>query len=282
MPAAFRIVILTAFVLIAFAGNSVLARLALSQGDIGAWTFSSIRFVSGAAVLLCLSGLLKGWVAGKWWAALALLLYGVFFSYAYLMLPTGTGALLLFASVQLTMLVMAFSRGERLSLIQSIGLVLALAGLTWLLLPGSGAPAPLGAVLMIASGVGWGIYSILGKASGDPIAKTTGNFARAAIILIAFSPVVFLTMPEQIPTTFGIGLAVMSGVVTSGLGYALWYRVLPDLTVSIAAISQLSVPVIAAIGGVIFVSEPLTLPFTLACGVVLLGVGLATIQKQYS
>lgn len=273
-----RLALLTLLVLTAFAGNSVLARLALIAGDIGPWGFSLLRFVSGAFVLLILAGPKAGWTAGRWRAAVALCVYGVFFSFAYLLLATGTGALLLFASVQLTMLAVAYKMGERMRPLQWLGLALAAGGLVYLLSPGLEAPTPLGAGLMAASGVGWGVYSLLGKGDGEPVARTAGNFAKAAILLLIATPVILFLMPEAQPSPSGVGLAVMSGVVTSGLGYALWYRVLRGLSVTTASVSQLSVPVIAALGGALFVFEPVTLSFALACAVVLLGVGLATIK----
>lgn len=278
-----RLFSLTFIVLMAFAGNSVLARLALSSGDIGPWGFSLIRFVSGALILLVMTKPLASWRAGQWKAAIALGAYGVFFSYAYLKLATGMGALLLFAVVQLTMLIVAFLRGERMGPLQWGGFALAAGGLVYLLSPGIEAPSLLGAVLMTISGIGWGAYSIMGKSKtpdqSDPVARTAGNFARAGIILLALSPVLFWTMPESQPTSKGLILAVMSGTITSGLGYALWYKVLKDLSVTTASVSQLSVPVIAAIGGAIFVFEPVTLSFAIACTVVLVGVGFATIKK---
>lgn len=277
-----RLSLLTLLVLIAFAGNSVLARLALSGGDIGPWGFSLIRFVSGAAVLLILSRPSVSWKTGRWSAAAALCIYGVFFSYAYLKLATGTGALLLFAAVQLTMLAAAFSRGERFTGLQVIGLVLATGGLIYLLAPGVEAPSPFGAALMALSGIGWGVYSVMGKGAGNALARTAGNFARAASLLIVTTPLILLALPESWPGTHGLILAVLSGTVTSGLGYALWYYVLRDLTVTTASISQLSVPVIAAVGGALFVFEPVTLSFAVACTVVLLGVGLATIKTSQS
>ena len=283
-PQAMRLVLLTLFVLIAFAGNSVLARLALTGGDIGPWGFSLIRFVSGALVLLILSRPRTSWAAGRWLAAIALCAYGVFFSFAYLKLATGTGALILFACVQLTMLAAAFARGERLSLSQIVGLVLAMAGLVYLLAPGVEAPSPFGALLMAVSGMGWGIYSVMGKSAGNgnALARTTGNFSRAAILLVAVTPLISVVLPEGLPGPHGLMLAVLSGTVTSGLGYALWYYVLRDLSVTTASISQLSVPVIAALGGALFVFEPVTLSFAIACSVVLLGVGLATIKPPKS
>lgn len=273
-----RLVLLTLLVLIAFAGNSVLARLALSGADIGPWGFSLIRFASGAVVLLILSRPKVSWPAGRWSAAVALCGYGVFFSFAYLKLAAGAGALLLFASVQLTMLAVAFSRGERLSRLQTVGLALAIGGLVNLLAPGTTAPSPFGAGLMIVSGVGWGVYSILGKGAGSAVARTAGNFARAAILLALMTPLILWTLPETVPGASGITLAVLSGTVTSGLGYALWYYVLRDLSVTTAAISQLSVPVIAALGGTFFIFEPVTLAFAVSCAIVLIGVGLATIK----
>jgi len=272
-----RLVLLTLIVLIAFAGNSVLARLALNGGDIGPWGFSLIRFVSGACVLLALSRPKISWPAGQWAAAIALCTYGVFFSFAYLNLSTGTGALLLFSSVQLTMLAAGFARGERLSPLQWAGLVLAMSGLIYLLAPSAAAPAPFFAGLMILSGVGWGIYSLLGKGAGDPVARTAGNFTRAAMLLFVATPAILFALPETQPGISGLSLAILSGTVTSGAGYALWYYVLRDLAVTTAAVSQLSVPVIAAIGGALFVFEPVTLSFAIACAVVLIGVGLATI-----
>lgn len=275
-----RLALLTCLVLIAFAGNSVLARLALSGADIGPLGFSLIRFTSGALVLLILTKPKVSWTAGRWPAALALCGYGVFFSFAYLKLATGTGALLLFASVQLTMLAVAFSRGERLSALQALGLTLAMGGLVYLLAPNATAPSPFGAGLMILSGIGWGVYSVLGKGEGSAVARTAGNFARAVIILAIITPFILFTIPETAPGSSGIFLAVLSGTVTSGLGYALWYYVLRDLSVTTAAISQLSVPVIAALGGALFVFEPVTLPFVVSCTIVLIGVGLATIKTS--
>lgn len=275
-----RLALLTVLVLIAFAGNSVLARLALSGGDIGPWGFSLIRFVSGAAALLILSRPALSWPSGRWTAAAALCVYGVFFSFAYLKLATGTGALLLFASVQLTMLAAAFSRGERLSGFQLMGLTLAVGGLIYLLAPGVSAPSPIGAALMILSGMGWGLYSLAGTGGGDAVARTAGNFSRAAILLLLASPLILWGLPEASPGISGISLALLSGTVTSAMGYALWYYVLRDLTVTTASISQLSVPVIAALGGALFVFEAVTLSFAVACSLVLLGVGLATIKRS--
>ena len=273
-----RLALTLSLVLLAFAGNSVLARLALTEGLAGPWTFSLIRFASGAGVLLLISR--HSWSAGRWRAAVALCVYGVLFSYAYLELATGLGALLLFASVQLTMLIWARVRGEELSTRQILGGGLALLGLGALLSPGLAAPPLFWAAIMVLAGVGWGAYSVLGKSEGDATARTAGNFARAAVLLLALSPLVLWRTPEALPSATGLGLAVLSGTVTSALGYALWYRVLRDISVTTAALSQLSVPVIAAIGGAVFVFEPVTLEFAVSCAVVLFGVGLATLKPQ--
>ena len=176
------------------------------------------------------------------------------------------------------LLAAAFSRGERLSGFQSFGLLLAMGGLIYLLAPGVEAPSLLGASLMILSGIGWGAYSLLGKSAETALARTSGNFSRAAILLTVATPFILWQAPESMPGLSGLFLAVLSGTVTSALGYALWYYVLRDLRVTTAAISQLSVPVIAAIGGAVFVFEAVKLSFIIACTVVLLGVGFATIK----
>lgn len=279
LPRGLTLFLLTALSLIAFAANSVLARLALVDGELGPWSYVLIRFVSGALMLALLIGPAKSLKEGSWRGAGALLLYGVFFSFAYLMLTTGTGALILFAAVQLTMLGWGYFKGERLSPLQWLGFGFAVSGLIYLLSPGLEAPSLLGSVLMILAGLGWGFYSIIGKGAGNPTAQTAGNFIRAAFILLLAAIPVFWVRPEAAPTAQGWGLALTSGIVTSALGYALWYRVLKDLPVTTAGLSQLSVPALAAIGGVLFVSEPLTLRFVLASAIILTGVGLATLRK---
>ena len=215
-------------------------------------------------------------------SAAALLVYGVFFSYAYLMLDAGVGALILFAIVQFTMLGIGFFAGDRLSLYQWIGFFIAAAGLIYLLSPGLSAPPLLGALMMSAAGIGWGLYSVFGKGAGDPIAKTCGNFQRAALLLLLASPAILALLPEPLPTVKGVLLSLLCGGVTSALGYALWYRVLKDMSITAAAISQLTVPIIAALGGVVFVSEPLTQRFVIASIVTLGGVGLAMLKKAPS
>lgn len=284
MSRGFIIFSLTLLTLIAFAANSVLTRLALANGEIGAWGFVLIRIVSGAIVLALLvsfkDGIDKCLKQGSWGGAVSLLSYGIFFSFAYLLLATGTGALILFAVVQLTMLGWGYFKGERLKALQWVGFVMAVAGLIYLLSPGIEAPSIFGSILMIIAGVGWGAYSILGKGAGNPTVQTAGNFIRASFVLIVLSLPVLALMPEQLPTPMGWGLAITSGAITSALGYALWYSVLKDISVTKAGISQLTVPAIAALGGVIFVSEPLTQRFVIATLIILTGVALATLRRR--
>ncbi len=274
-----RAVSCTALALLAFAGNSLLCRLAL-RGDHGDPTaFTVVRLASGAAVLWIVlrAGRRELRIGGDWTSALALFVYAIAFSFAYLTLSAGTGALLLFGAVQASMLLAGFLKGERPGLVQGFGFALALAGLVYLLLPGIAAPAPLGAALMLAAGVAWGVYSLRGRRAGEPIAATAGNFLRAAplAMLAALLSVSRLDMDAT-----GWALALASGVLTSGLGYVLWYTALKDLTTTRAAVVQLSVPVITAFGGVLLLDETLTFRLGVATCVILGGVALAIFGRQ--
>ena len=263
----------TALVMAAFAANSVLARLALRATDIDAATFTAVRIGAGALVLALIVALRRSGFGGSWVSASALFVYAAAFSFAYLSLATGTGALLLFGAVQITMIGAGLARGERLSPRQLVGMALALGGLVVLVAPGVEAP-PLGAaLLMAASGAAWGVYSLRGRGAEDPVGASAGNFLRAALFGLALAGVVGLRGGLQ-PDPTGIGYAVLSGAVTSGLGYVAWYAVLPALRASSAATVQLSVPVLAALGGVTFVSEPITLRLALASAVTLGGIAL--------
>lgn len=273
-----RIFTLTALAMIAFAANSILARLALTGGDIGPWGFTAIRFISGAACLALIIGPTKTLRQGSWKAALALLLYGVFFSYAYISLSAGTGALILFAAVQITMIGGGLLAGERLRILQWLGLILAMSGLVYLMLPTIAPPSPVGAVMMATAGLGWGLYSLMGRGKGDPTALTAGNFLRAAIICAVVTVPVLFTFPENKLAPTGIGLALTSGILTSGLGYVIWYMALKYLTSTRAGIAQLTVPIIAAIGGMLFIAEPFTGRFFIAMCLTLGGVALATLK----
>ena len=277
MPNAFRLFLITALAMIAFAANSVLGRLALIEGEIGAGGFALIRLVSGAVVLVLLVFARSGRPSGSWRGGFALFVYAAFFSYAYLGLAAGTGAIILFAVVQMTMLGWGIANGERPMRLQWLGLTIALAALVWLVSPSVEAPPLFAALAMAVAGIGWGVYSLLGKGAGDPTRATAGNFIRASLIAALLAVPALMIYPEIMPSQNGIALAIASGAITSGLGYAIWYTALKDLTSTRAGIAQLSVPAIAAIGGVMFLSEPITLRFALASGAILGGVALAVL-----
>jgi drug/metabolite transporter (DMT)-like permease len=263
---------LTALAMIAFAANSLLCRAALASGVIDAASFTALRVISGAALL----GLLLLWPPRRRLSfrapmALMLFVYMLGFSLAYESLTAATGALLLFGAVQLTMLGWAVRSGESFGWIRWTGVALALGGLVYLLLPGVSAPNPLGAALMIVAGLAWGIYSLLGRGSRDPLADTAGNFLLAVPLgLLAWVLVPALGGVTVHVTGAGILLAVASGALASGVGYVLWYAALPGLGAGRAATVQLSVPVLAGLGGAVLLSEPLT-PRLLVAGVIVLG-----------
>ena len=278
-----RVSLLTLVTMLAFAGNSVLCRMALKHTTIDSATFTAIRLVSGAVALWLIVRFARAGRtgAGNWWSALALFVYAAGFSLAYVSLSAATGALLLFGSVQATMIGRGIWQGERLVRLQWLGLVLALTGLVGLMLPGLAAPPLLGAALMVLAGAAWGVYSLRGKGSGDPTLVTAGNFWRAAVLALALSavmqasPVLNANWDAE-----GLAYAVASGAVTSGLGYALWYSVLPALKATQAATIQLSVPVIAALGGVAFLGEGMTEQFVLASVATLGGIALVIWGKR--
>ena len=274
-----RIVSLTVLTMIAFAGNSVLCRLALKDTSIDAASFTTIRLISGALVLWLVASLRGGSRQGNgnWLSAIALFVYAIGFSYAYVSLPTATGALLLFGAVQATMIGYGIWSGERLRRLQLLGLVLALGGLVALFLPGLEAPPLLGSALMLGAGVAWGIYSLRGKGAGDPTRVTAGNFMRAVPIAVVLSAI---TLRGANVDVAGIAYAVSSGALASGLGYALWYSVLPALKATSAATVQLSVPVIAAMGGVMLLGEPITVRLALASAAILGGIALVILERR--
>lgn len=276
-----RIVILTALTMIAFAGNSLLCRVALKRADIDPASFTTIRLMSGAVALWFVAQFLHGTRTGKgnWLSASALFAYAVCFSFAYVSLSAATGALLLFGAVQATMIGYGIWTGERLCGLQRVGLVFALGGLVGLLLPGLSAPPLFGAMLMLVAGVAWGLYSLRGKGAGDPIRVTAGNFSRGLLLAALLS---ILMNQSAMLDPAGVWYAIASGAVASGMGYALWYSVLPSLNATHAATVQLSVPVIAAMGGVFFLGESVTLRLVLASIAVLGGIGLVILEKQSS
>jgi drug/metabolite transporter (DMT)-like permease len=274
-----RITLLTFIAMLAFAGNSLLCRIALKETGIDAASFTTLRILSGSLALLVIAGM-QGSVrrmAGDWLTASGLFLYAACFSFAYVSLPTGTGALLLFGAVQASMLGYGLWRGERMVLRRMVGLLGAFAGIVGLVLPGLSAPPPASAALMIISGVAWGFFSIRGKSSGDPVLVITGSFVRAAPLAILLS---IATLSSASWTPAGIGYAVLSGALTSGIGYILWYSVLRSLTVTTAATVQLTVPLIAAAGGVLLLGEPVSLRLVLASIAIVGGVAFALTGKQ--
>jgi len=272
--------LLTAAAMVAFAANSLLCRLALGEELIDAASFTSARVISGAAmlflILLARHGRRMG-AAPDWRAVAMLFAYMAFFSFAYLSLTAGTGALILFGAVQLTMFAVALREGEPFPPLSWVGLSLAIAGLVYLVSPGLSAPDPLGALLMAVAGVAWGVYSLLGRAAADPLRATAMNFA-GCVPLALFVSLLFTGMYSASPA--GLALAVASGALTSGCGYVIWYAALPGLSAARAATVQLSVPVIAAIGGVIFLSEQITLRLLLASAATLGGVAIVLAQRS--
>ena len=285
-----RLALLTMVTMLCFAGNSVLCRLALRQTSIDAASFTTVRLVSGALMLAFLvygrhhfrsvvsasSSRFNGF-GGNWLSALALFVYACAFSFSYDKLSTGIGALLLFGAVQATMILTGLWLGERLNNRQVIGLLLALAGLVAILSPSLDAP-PLGsALLMLASGVAWVVYSLRGRGVADPTGETAGNFLRAALLSALLSGAL---LAQQQLDALGLLYALLSGAVTSGLGYAIWYAVVPRLSRTRAATVQLSVPVLAALAGVLFVQEPITLRLLLTSTAVLGGIALVVLNKH--
>lgn len=270
---------LTSLAMIAFAGNSLLCRAALQDTTIDAASFTSIRMISGALVLWLLIQLRNGEAVGRgsWLSALALFVYAAGFSYAYLSLGAGTGALLLFGAVQATMIGYGLWQGERFTAVQVMGLLLALSGLAGLLLPGISAPPLSGAVLMLAAGCAWGVYSLRGRGAGDPTRVTAGNFMRATPLALLLS---IVTMSQANLDIAGVAYAIASGALASGVGYAIWYTALPMLKATSAATVQLSVPVIASAGGILLLGEALTLRLVLASMAILGGIALVIWQKR--
>ncbi len=276
MPSA-RPILLTTLALTAFAGNSLLCRAALAHGAIDAAGFTGVRLLSGALVLWLLVRLRRSGASGRgnWRSALALFAYAAAFSFAYLQLTAATGALLLFGAVQATMIAHGFWRGERLRGLQLPGLLLACGGLVGLMLPGLSAPPPMGALMMLIAGIAWGVYSLRGRGAGDPLQVTAGNFLRALPFAALLA---LLLIPQLHATPAGLTYALASGALTSGLGYAIWYTALPHLRATTAATVQLSVPVIAALGGVVLLAEPLTLRLMVASVAIVGGIALVVLQ----
>ena len=279
LPDVSQTAIFTGLALLAFAANSLLCRLALSTGAIDPASFTGVRLLAGAAMLLLLARPRTSSGPGaepSWTSAALLFLYAVPFSYAYVSLGAATGALLLFGAVQVTMIVGALRRGHHPSAGEWSGLALASGGLVYLLLPGLTAPPPLGAALMLLAGAAWGVYSLRGQRVRNPLAQTASNFARTAPMVAALGLAAASTLHLEFR---GVLLAALSGAVASGLGYVAWYRALPELRGVIASVVQLAVPVLAAGGGVLLLGERITSRLLLASLAVLGGIGWALLAR---
>lgn len=291
----------TIIALIAFAANSLFCRMALAEGYIDAWSFTIIRLLSGAICLSIIMGvysynlrrkdltlnnpqnkaILKD--KGSWLSSLSLVVYALCFSIAYVELDTGTGALILFSAVQLTMIGWGIYKKEQLSALQWMAFIVAVAGFVYLMLPSAAVPSVLAATLMAISGMAWGIYSIRGKTCVSPLRATGFNFIRSLVaipLLLIIGMVYLKNMPLAAISIEGILLACASGAIASGMGYSVWYMAMPLLKSTQAAVVQLCVPVLAAILGVVFLSEQLTLPFILASAVILGAVLMFILNKK--
>jgi drug/metabolite transporter (DMT)-like permease len=272
--------VLVALAMVAFAGNSLLCRLALKHTTIDAASFTTLRLLSGAVMLwlivrLCRRGQAR--LAGNWFSAVALLVYAAGFSFAYVTLPAAAGALILFGAVQTTMIGYGLWQGERLRPLQMVGLVCAVGGLVGLMVPGLSAPPLASSSLMLGAGVAWGGYSLSAKGSGDPVGVTAGNFLRTLPFAIGLSMVM---IGDASLDRAGIGYALASGALASGLGYVFWYAAATVMSATSAAVVQLTVPIIAAAGGVVFLSEPVTLRLLLAAFAILGGVAVFLAQER--
>jgi len=266
---------LAALAILAFAGNSLLTRAALAGDLIGPAAFANIRLISGALALVAFSlAARRDWrpVRSDASGALALAVYAVAFSFAYVRLDAASGALILFAAVSATVTAASFRSGVTAR--ELGGLTLAFAGLVWLLAPGARPAAPGPSALMILAGIAWGGYTLIGRAGGEPIARTTRNFAIAAILALPF----LLIGGDEPLTAAGLALAVICGVITSAAGYAVWYACLPRLPVIASGSVQLATPAVAALGGVVLLAEPMSLRLAGASALILTGVGMTLLR----
>lgn len=275
-----RVWSLTLIAMLAFAGNSLLCRLALRHTSIDAATFTLVRMAAGALALALIVrlGSRASTGAGNWWSALALFVYAAAFSFAYIGLSAGTGALLLFGAVQATMIGYGLWRGERMAAGQIVGLLIACAGLVVLMLPGLASPPLHSAGLMLGAGVAWGIYSLRAKGAGDPTRVTAGNFTRATVPAAGLAIAVAAAQQVSVDGA-GLAYAIASGAVTSGMGYAVWYVAVRELRATSAATVQLSVPMLAALGGTLFLGEAVTPTLVMASIAILGGIALVILRK---
>ncbi len=275
--------LLTAITMLAFAANSLLCRLALAEGLIDAGSFTLVRLISGAITLIALLVVRGQWKTDlptsrfRFFAGVALFGYAALFSFAYLQLATGTGALLLFGAVQLTLLAIYWWQGERFQFLEIIGIGLSIVGFVWLMLPSATRPDISSALLMLISGVCWAAFTALGKQAPSPSSGITWGFIAASIIGILLSPLMLSSIHLSLS---GILLAITSGAIASGLGYTLWYQVMRKLSLLQAAVSQLSVPAIALLLGTVVLHEPLSLHTLLTSGIILGGIALVFLSRS--
>jgi drug/metabolite transporter (DMT)-like permease len=269
-------ILLTTLAMIAFASNSLLNRFALGRDAIDAASYTTVRLISGAVMLFIIASLQRKAnsqiLHGSWNSAAFLFLYAITFSFAYLSLSTGSGALILFGSVQITMIVVALRSGERPSSLEWIGLIIALGGLIYLVFPGLTAPSPFGSALMTVAGISWGFYTLRGRGSQNPLEDTAGNFVYSVPMV---SAVLLFSLKNTSITPIGILYASLSGALASGVGYAIWYAALRGLTTTRAATVQLSVPIIAAFSGVVFLAESVSVRLLIAGILILGGIAMA-------
>lgn len=274
--------LLTSLALIAFAANSVLCRLALGNESIDASSFTVIRLLSGAFalfIIFCMNGnRTEASSKGSWSASFLLFTYAITFSIAYLSVDTGTGALILFGSVQITMILLSIASGTRLHASEWLGLIMAFTGFIYLIYPSISSPSINGLILMTISGISWGLYTLMGKRSKNPLMDTTYNFVRTIPFVVVLA---VFTIQHISYSSEGVILAILSGAITSGIGYTIWYIALRDLSSTQAAVVQLSVPVIASVGGVLFVSESVTQRLIVSAIIVLSGILMVILGKYY-
>ncbi len=279
-----KTLIFTAMALSAFAANSVLCRLALGSEAIDAGSFTSIRLISGSVTLFLILIVKKNinlrMTHGSWLSSMMLFVYAVTFSFAYITLDTGTGALILFGSVQTTMILLSVLYGNRLHISEWVGILVAFGGFIYLIFPGISTPSAFGFTLMSLSGIAWGVYTLRGRGSDDPLRDTAYNFFKTIPFILVLLLIV-LGRGEGNVSSEGFYYAVVSGGLTSGVGYSIWYIALKGLTATQAAVVQLSVPVIAAAGGVVFVSEEVTLRLLIATVLILGGILLVVLGRYY-
>ena len=276
---ALRLALLTTLTMIAFAANSIFCRMALKQTSIDAASFTTVRLLAGAAMLLLLMRLQNKAPLrhGSWRNALALFIYAVALSFAYRSINTGAGALMLFGAVQATMILAGYLAGERMSALQTVGFVAALTGLVILVSPGVQAPSLLDSLIMLLSGVAWGMYSLWGRGQPDAAAATAGNFLRAVPLTLLLS---LLASPWMTLDAHGVLYAVLSGALTSALGYVLWYKVLQQLRAMTASTIQLSAPLLASLGGIVLLGEAFTRDLLIASLLILGGILLVVRQRK--